>query len=264
MSDSVASAGAAVRVRCGATAPVAAIVLGSGLGGLVNHIEHQTRVRYGDLPGVPAPSVVGHEGALVHGLLRGREVVALAGRLHLYEGHSAETTVLPLRVAHAMGARVLILSNAAGGIRPDLSPGTLMLLRDHLNLMWRTPPGDGSCDVYDVELAERMRASASACTTPLAEGVYAGVLGPSYETPAEIRMLATLGADAVGMSTVPEALAARALGMRVVAVSCITNFASGVSADRLSHAEVLRVTERIAPRFERLVCRFVASLRPSG
>jgi purine-nucleoside phosphorylase len=262
MPRAVDTAGAAVRVRCGARAPAAAIVLGTGLGGLVNHIECQTRIAYSDLPGVPRPSVPGHEGSLVHGLLNGREIVALAGRLHLYEGHSAETTVLPLRIAHAMGARVLVLSNAAGGIRPDLSPGTLMLIRDHLNLMWRAP--SGGCDTYDTGLAASMRDAASATHTPLAEGVYAAVLGPSYETPAEIRMLATLGADAVGMSTVPEVAAARALGMRVVAISCITNFASGVSAERLSHADVLRATERTAPRFERLICRFVASLTPSG
>jgi purine-nucleoside phosphorylase len=256
--DSVASAGAAARVCCGATAPVAAIVLGSGLGGLVNHIEHPTRVSYSDLPGVPLPSVNGHVGSLVHGLLGGREVVVLAGRLHLYEGHSVETTVLPLRIAHAMGARVLVLSNAAGGIRPDLTPGTLMLIRDHLNLTWH---GESSgCDVYDAELADRMRATG----VPLAEGVYAAVLGPSYETRAEIRMLATLGADAVGMSTVTEALAARALGMRVVAVSCITNPAAGVSADRLSHADVLRVTERVAPRFERLITGFVRGFVARG
>jgi purine-nucleoside phosphorylase len=250
--DSVASAGAAARVCCGATAPVAAIVLGSGLGGLVNHIEHQTRVPYSDLPGVPPPSVSGHVGCLVHGLLGGREVVVLAGRLHLYEGHSAATTVLPIRIAHAMGARVLVLSNAAGGIRRDLTPGTLMLIRDHLDLTWRGR--SSGCDVYDAELADRMRATG----TPLAEGVYAAVLGPSYETRAEIRMLATLGADAVGMSTVPEALAARALGMRVVAVSCITNPAAGVSDEPLSHADVLRVTERIAPRFEGLISSFIA------
>jgi purine-nucleoside phosphorylase len=131
---------AAIRVCCGARSPAAAIVLGSGLGGLVEHIEHRTQVSFSDLPGLPHPTVTGHAGAFVHGLLNGREVVAIAGRLHLYEGVSVETAVLPVRIAYAMGARVLVLSNAAGGIRADLAPGTLMLVRDHLNFMWRTPP----------------------------------------------------------------------------------------------------------------------------
>jgi purine-nucleoside phosphorylase len=248
----------AIRVCCGARSPVAAIVLGSGLGGLVDHIEHPTRVAFNDLPGVPCPTVSGHAGAFVHGLLHGREVVAIAGRLHLYEGFSAETTVLPVRIAHAMGARVLVLSNAAGGIRPDLVPGTLMIVRDHLNFMWRAPAFDGraGCHAYDAGLGDLMRKVDPALT----EGVYAGVVGPSYETPAEIRMLARLGADAVGMSTVLEALTAQSLGMRVAAVSCITNPASGVSAARLSHTEVLRVGERVAHRFERLVSKFVSAL----
>jgi purine-nucleoside phosphorylase len=225
---------------------------------LVDHIDHQTRVPFSDLPGLPCPTVSGHAGSFVHGLLNGREVIAVAGRLHLYEGFSAATTALPVRILHGMGAKVLVLSNAAGGIRPDLTPGTLMLVRDHLNFMWQTPPLDGRpmCDAYDAELGALMHGA----DPGLAEGVYAGVVGPSYETPAEIRMLATLGADAVGMSTIPEVLVARSLGMRVVAVSCITNPASGVSSERLSHAEVLRVGERVAHRFERLVTRFVGAL----
>jgi purine-nucleoside phosphorylase len=259
LEDSLA---AAIQLCCGARSPVAAIVLGSGLGGLVEHIEHRTQVAFSDLPGLPHPTVTGHTGAFVHGLLNGREVVAIAGRLHLYEGIPVATAVLPVRVAYAMGARVLVLSNAAGGIRPDLTPGTLMLVRDHLNVMWRTPPVAsgpmrGMCDAYDAELGDRMRQ----LDTELAEGVYAAVLGPSYETPAEIRMLARLGADAVGMSTVPEVVVARSLGMRVVAVSAITNAASGVTPERLSHADVIRVGGRVAHRFQRLVSRFVGTLQ---
>jgi purine-nucleoside phosphorylase len=232
-------------------------VLGSGLGGLVDRIEHQTRVSFSDLPGLPCPTVSGHAGSFVHGLLNGREVIVIAGRLHLYEGFSAAATVLPVRIAHAMGARVLVLSNAAGGIRPDLTPGTLMLVRDHLNFMWRTPlEARPMCDAYDSALGALMHDTDG----ELADGVYAGVLGPSYETPAEIRMLASLGADAVGMSTIPEVLAARSLGMRVAAVSVITNPASGVSVARLSHADVLRVGAQVARRFERLVSRFVGAL----
>ena len=249
---------AAIRVCCGARSPAAAIVLGSGLGSLVEHIEHRTQVGFSDLPGLPHPTVTGHAGSFVHGLLNGREVVAIAGRLHLYEGVSVDTAVLPVRIAYAMGARVLVLSNAAGGIRRDLTPGTLMLVRDHLNLMGRTPASAARPigDAYDVELGDRLMQ----IDPGLAEGVYAAMLGPSYETPAEIRMLARFGADAVGMSTVPEVLAAGLLGMRVVAISCITNPASGVTADRLRHGDVMRVGERVAHRFQRLVSRFVGTL----
>jgi purine-nucleoside phosphorylase len=256
------SLAAAVRVCCGARSPAAAIVLGSGLGGLVDHVEHRTQISFKDLPGLPHPTVDGHAGSFVHGLLNGREVVVIAGRLHRYEGFSAATTALPVRIAHAMGARVLVLSNAAGGIRPDLTAGTLMLVRDHLNFMWQTPIDSGRplSDTYDVELGDRLLEIDPA----LAKGVYAGVLGPSYETPAEIRMLARLGADAVGMSTVPEALTGWSLGMRVVAVSCITNPASGVTSERLSHADVLRVGEQVGRRFQRTISRFVATLTRGG
>lgn len=268
--DSVSRAGAALRACCGATAPAAAIVLGSGLGGLASAIECATRVPYHDLPGVPVGRVPGHAGEVVHGMLEGHEVVALSGRVHLYEGHPAGDAVLPIRIARAMGARVLVLTNAAGGIRPDLRPGDFMLIRDHINVMWRNPltgPARAGetrfpdlSEIYDSGLAELMRAAAESAHITLKEGVYAAVLGPSYETPAEIRMLATLGADAVGMSTVPEVLVAASLGMPVVAVSVITNAASGVTDDRLSHADVLDVGRQAGPRFERLIRAFVARL----
>jgi purine-nucleoside phosphorylase len=260
--DSVARAAAALKTCCGAAAPVAAIVLGSGLGGLADSIENATRIPYGELLG-RGGTVEGHRGEFVYGILAGREVIVLSGRMHLYEGHPPGTAVLPVRIAQAIGARALVLSNAAGGIRKELKAGDFMLIRDHINLMWRNPligtrwRGDAP---YDAGLAAAMRGAAESVGVALAEGVYAAVLGPSYETPAEIRMLATLGADAVGMSTVPEALVAGALGMPVVAVSCITNAASGVTGEPLSHTDVLDVGRRVAVTFERLVRAFVGRL----
>ncbi len=259
----IAHAAAAFRTGCGTTAPALGIVLGSGLSGLAAHIEHPTRVRFADLPGLPMPLTPGHTGELVHGMLGPREVVVVAGRLHRYEGVAPDVATVPIRILAALGVRALVLSNAAGGIRPDLAPGTFMLITDHLNVMWGGPrlPAGRFGPVYDAALGDAMRDAASAAHIVLAEGVYAAVLGPSYETPAEIRMLARLGADAVGMSTAPEAELASALGMRVAAVSCITNRASGTSDQPLGHANVLAVTRDAAPRFERLLGKFAAGFQ---
>ena len=261
--DVAAGMAAAIGASCRTARPAVAIVLGSGLGGFAEHIEHATRLRFADVPGVPRASVPGHAGELIHGMLGGREIVALSGRVHLYEGHGAAVVGLPIRVVHALGARTLLLTNAAGAIRADLRPGDLMLIRDHLNLAWRNPligpvqPGEtrfpDMSAPYDEKLGDAFLTAAHTAGARVSEGVYAAMLGPSYETPAEVRMLAHLGADAVGMSTVPEVLVARALGMRVVAVSCITNAASGVTAARLSHSEVLAATTRATPVFERAV-----------
>ncbi|HSY83445.1 MAG TPA: purine-nucleoside phosphorylase [Gemmatimonadaceae bacterium] len=260
MTDVITRAAAAIRSCCDATAPTIGIVLGSGLGGLVSHIEHAKRVAFSELPGLPVPATPGHAGAFVYGMLCDREIVAVAGRLHLYEGVDPEAVGIPIRILAALGVRILVLSNAAGGIRPDLTPGTLMLLSDHLDLTGRPPLMGRSAPTYDVELAGAMRGAASAAGVMLSEGVYAAMLGPSYETAAEIRMLSTLGADAVGMSTVPEVIVAASLGMRVAAISCITNHATGTSAETLSHTEVLAVTSRVAPQFERVIRRFVARI----
>jgi purine-nucleoside phosphorylase len=256
----VTRAAAALRSCCDATSPSIGIVLGSGLGGLVDHIEHAKRIAFSELPGLPTPATPGHSGAFVYGLLCDREIVAVAGRSHLYEGVDPSAVGIPIQILAALGVRILVLSNAAGGIRPDLSPGSLMLLTDHLDLTGRPPPVGRSAPRYDAQLAALMRDAATAARVPLAEGVYAAMLGPSYETAAEIRMLTGLGADAVGMSTVPETIVATALGLRVTAISCITNHATGTSAETLSHSEVLAVTSRVAPRFERLIRRFVARL----
>ena len=188
----------------------------------------------------------------------------------MYEGHPAPLAGFPVRVLHALGAKVLFVSNAAGGIRRTFRAGDLMLIRDHLNLMFQNPligelePGDtrfpDMSAPYDVGLADMLREHARGLGIPLQEGVYGALLGPTYETPSEVRMLATLGADAVGMSTVPEVIVARAIGMRVAGISCVTNLASGISPHALSHAEVIETTTLVAERFESLVERFVSGL----
>jgi purine-nucleoside phosphorylase len=260
----------AVRERLGVTSPAAAIVLGSGLGGLADRLEGARRVPFTEVPGFPASTVAGHAGALLAGRLGGREVLLLAGRFHMYEGHPAALAGFPVRVVHALGARTLFVSNAAGGVRRTFQCGDLMLIRDHVNFLWRSPlagplqPGDvrfpDMSDPYDPALLALLRAVAAEQGIPVQEGVYLALLGPSYETPAEVRMIERLGADAVGMSTVPEVLVARALGMRVAGISCITNLACGISAVPLDHAEVLEVTTHVAERFQRLVEGWVARL----
>jgi purine-nucleoside phosphorylase len=250
--------------------PVAAIILGSGLGGLSADIVDARRIQFRDIPGFPAATVHGHAGQLISGTLAGRQVLALAGRFHLYEGHSARLAGFSVRVLHALGAHTLFVSNAAGGVNRTFVAGDLMSIADHINLMWRNPlegpleDGDerfpDMSAPYDVALRETLREVALAAGIPLREGVYAGLLGPSYETPAEVRMLERIGADAVGMSTVPEVIVARAIGMRVVGVSCITNLASGLSLTPLSHDEVIDTTTRVAKRFQALVTDFVAAI----
>jgi purine-nucleoside phosphorylase len=215
-----------VRQRLGPRKPVAALVLGSGLGFLSSKVANAVRIPYQEIPGFPVPSVEGHSGELVAGTLAGREVLVQSGRFHVYEGHSAATAALPVRVFAALGIDTLLLTNAAGGIRRTFAPGTLMLIADQVNLSGRHPlagpvlPGEerfpDMSEPYDAELCAKARRVAEEKGIRLEEGVYAGLLGPSYETPAEIRMLERLGADAVGMSTVPEVIVARA---RACAVS---------------------------------------------
>jgi purine-nucleoside phosphorylase len=268
--DAAARAAAAVRRPLGVDAPVAAIILGSGLGGLAGELEDVRRVPFAEVPGFPSATVAGHAGALLAGRLDGREVLALAGRFHLYEGHAAALAAFPVRVMHALGAPILVVSNAAGGVRRTFRAGDLMIIADHINLMWRNPlfgplePGDvrfpDMSDPYDRELRERLAAAGRAAGVALQEGVYAGLLGPAYETPSEVRMLERLGADAVGMSTVPETIVARAIGMRVAGVSCITNLACGLSMHPLSHEEVLETTRRVQGDFQAVVRGFVGAL----
>ncbi len=261
-----------VRQRVGADfqAPVCGIVLGSGLGGLAAQVTHATRIPFSRVPGFPNATVSGHAGQLIAGTLAGRPVVLMAGRFHMYEGHDAAMAAFPVRVLHALGAPVYVASNAAGGVRRTFLPGDLMVVADHLNLMFRNPlsgpPELGDerfpdmSAPYDHGLQALMHESGRAVGVALQVGVYCGLLGPTYETPAEVRMLERLGADAVGMSTVPEVVVARALGMRVVAVSCITNKAAGQSLQPLNHREVVEAGQAVAADFERLVVEFVRRL----
>jgi purine-nucleoside phosphorylase len=255
-------------------APRAVLVLGSGLGGVAHEIADAVRLPYGEIPGFPKPSVAGHAGALVAGILSGVEVVALSGRFHLYEGWGAASVAFPLRALAALGADHIILTNAAGAVRPGLAAGDLMLISDHINLLFRSPltgPTGAGEDrfpdmsaAYDPDLQGIALATAGEMRLSLVRGVYAAVLGPSYETPAEVRMLRRLGADAVGMSTVPEAIVARALGMRVLAISCITNSAAGLGIGKLSHEEVLQVGAATAERLAGFLRVLLPRIAPSN
>jgi purine-nucleoside phosphorylase len=261
-------AAAAIRKRAATQQPKVGIILGSGLGGLSKSISDAVRIPFSDIPGFPKATIEGHEGVVIVGSLGGREVVALSGRFHMYEGHPAALAAFPVRVFHALGALELFISNAAGGISPKLAVGDLMMISDHLNLMGANPlVGEAQegeirfpdmTDAYNPGLRWVLRTTAEKLGIPLREGIYAGLLGPSYETPSEVKMLRLLGADAVGMSTVPEVIMARALGMRVAGVSCITNAAAGVTGSALSHAEVLETTNRVSASFESLVTEFLA------
>jgi purine-nucleoside phosphorylase len=247
--------------------PQVGVVLGSGLGAWASHLEQAESLPYAGIPHMPTPSVAGHSGKLWLGQLGAVRVACLEGRVHAYEGHGVERVVFGVRLLAALGCRSVLLTNAAGGIRADLTPGTLMLLTDHLNLSGRNPlvgwspeghpPFIDLTHAYDAQLADAARAAARELGQNLAEGVYAGLLGPSYETPAEIRMLRTLGADAVGMSTVLEAIALRERGVRVGAVSCITNLAAGLSPAPLSHAEVQQTAADAKGRFASLLDAWV-------
>jgi purine-nucleoside phosphorylase len=246
------------------------LVLGSGLSGLAEGMEGAVSVPFEEVPGFPRVGVAGHAGRIVSGVLEGKRALVQAGRFHFYEGHSPEVVVAPLRLSAALGARVVILTNAAGGIRRDLEPGSLLLLDDHLNLMGRNPlvgpvrEGENRfpdmSSPFDPALQALAREVATDLRIPLSRGVYAGVLGPSYETPAEIRFLERAGADAVGMSTVPEAVTAAALGLRTLGFSLITNRAAGTGGGQLRHEEVLEVGREAGGRLERLIRGVVRGL----
>jgi len=260
----------AIRHRIGTEAPVVGLILGSGLAGLADRFENARRVEYGDIPGFPVPSVIGHPGVLVAGTLGGQPAVALAGRFHMYEGHDASLAAFPSRVLAALGADILFVSNASGGIRRTFRPGDLMVINDHLNLTGRNPlvgavePGDlrfpDMSEPYDAELRAALHRAGMRAGVPLVDGVYGWTLGPAYETPAEVRMFERVGLDAVGMSTVPEVIAARAAGMRVAGISCVTNLACGISAAPIDHDDVLAVTRAVAGRFESVVLEWLGEL----
>jgi purine-nucleoside phosphorylase len=251
--------------------PAIGVVLGSGLGAFADRVEGPASIAYEEIPHWPSAKVVGHAGRLVAGRVAGRDVVVLSGRAHFYEGYSLDTVVFGVRVLARLGVRTLVLTNAAGGINTAFQPGTLMVIDDHLNLIGSNPligPNDerlgprfpDMTETYSRRLRGLANAAAAGAELDLAHGIYAAVHGPSYETPAEIRALRTLGADAVGMSTVPEAIAARHMGVEVLGLSCITNPAAGVLPEPLRHDEVMEVAARASAAFIRLLEAIVGQL----
>jgi purine-nucleoside phosphorylase len=254
-----------------ALVPHLGMVLGSGLGKLADEITEAVEIPFETMPGWPAPTVPGHSGKLILGRLRDRPVACLRGRLHLYEGLHERLVVEPVLLLGRLGAPIVFLTNAAGGVDPSFGAGTLMVITDHLNLTGRNPlmgPNDDELgqrfpdmtSVWDVELRERLRAAGRAEDVDLAEGVYAGLTGPTYETPAEVGMLRALGAHAMGMSTVLEAVAAHWAGLRVCGISLVTNPGAGMSPTPLTHAEVVEVAEAVGPSLARVISTFTAGL----
>ncbi len=252
--------------------PAVALVLGSGLGAFADSIEDATVIPYGDIRGIPSSGVVGHKGNLVIGKAEGVLVVAMQGRNHLYEGHSPQDVVFGARLMFHLGANTMIVTNAAGGVDPSFNVGDLMLIEDHLNLTGQNcltghndpEIGERFVDMtraYDRDLGELATGTATEMGFSLQRGVYAGLLGPSYETPAEIHMLRTIGANAVGMSTVLEVIAARHMGVRCLGISCITNMAAGMGEGTLSHDEVKETATRVHDRFVNLLRGTLSKMR---
>lgn len=270
MNENILSAAKRIEQAAGGRLDMA-IVLGSGLGESTGFMEIESRLPYSEIPGFLKPTIAGHAGEMLLGHAAGLRVAAMRGRFHMYEGHDLSDVVLPVRSLICAGASTVMLTNAAGGVNEGFEPGDLMLISDHINMTGRNPligandPDlgvrfpDMTC-AYDAELRGIARKSAQQLGMTLREGVYAWLTGPSYETPAEIRMMRTMGADAVGMSTVPEVIAARHMGARVMGISCITNMAAGVTGKSLDHAEVTEVGRRAAGDFMRLVRQTIAGI----
>ncbi len=270
MTEGLAEAVEAIRART-PVEPVLGVVLGSGLGGFADAIDEPVEIPYEEIPGWPPSTAVGHAGKLVLGTFGGVPVAALKGRAHLYEGHAPAKVVFGIRVLGRLGLRTLVLTNACGAVNTSFVPGQLVLLSDHLNLQGMSPlvgaNDDGLgprfpdlSDAYDPELRTAAHEAAARLEIDLPEGVYAAWLGPAFETPAEIRMMRTLGADLVGMSTVPEVLAARHMGIRCLAISCVTNMAAGVLPEPIDHERVLEVGARSAGTLTALLRELVPSL----
>jgi purine-nucleoside phosphorylase len=251
--------------------PRIGLILGSGLGVLADEIEEPVKIPYNEIPDFPVSTVEGHAGQLVFGQLNGIEVVAMQGRFHYYEGYTFDKVTFPVRVMHEMGVGTLIVTNAAGGVNESFSPGDLMLISDHINNMGSNPligPNDSRMGprfpdmsaAYSKELRKLASGIAKNLNLNIQEGVYVGNTGPTYETPAEVRMLRTMGGDAVGMSTVPEVIVARHSGMEVLGISCISNMAAGILDQPLNHEEVIETTEKVKADFLRYVKAIVKEL----
>ncbi len=269
--DRVHAAASYIRTRLNHRVPTIGLILGSGLGAWADKLHDAIHLPYRDIPYFPSSQVVGHTGQLVIGDVGGQLCAAMQGRVHVYEGHSAATAAFPARVMIALGVKTLIITNAAGGLRPEWAPGTLMLIRDHIDLL-RDHPLRGHNDdrlgprfpdmtrAYAPELRELVKGVAKAQGLALEEGVYVAMPGPTYETPAEVRMLQILGADATGMSTVPEVIVANHMGAKVIGISCITNKAAGITGEPLSHDEVTATAAKVRGQFEKLLDGIIAAL----
>ena len=262
--NEVDAAASWLRERADGRAPEIAVVLGSGLGGFFDRLTDAFAVEYAGVPGWPATAVAGHAGRLGIGRLGGKTVAVLSGRAHLYEGHEMDRVVFATRVMARLGVRAIILTNAAGGINPAFGKGALMVIDDHINFLGRNPLTGANDDrfgvrfpdmteVYSARLRRMADEASAACGVAVQHGVYIAVPGPSYETPAEIRAFRTLGADAVGMSTVPEAIAARHMGLEVLGISCITNMAAGMLPETLNHEDVFEIANRVKGAFTALL-----------
>lgn len=251
--------------------PEIGLVLGSGLGVLADEVIDPIKIPYAEIPGFPVSTVEGHAGQLVFGTLEGKSVVVMQGRFHYYEGYSQQEITFPIKVMKSLGVQNLLLTNAAGGVNTGYKPGDLMIITDHINFSGQNPLVGKNIEqlgtrfpdmseVYSKSLAEKIRASAEILNIPLVNGVYAMMSGPSYETPSEIKMLRVLGADAVGMSTVPEAIVANYCGMKAAGISCITNMAAGILEQPLNHQEVMETAELVKVRFINLVKKFISEI----
>lgn len=276
MPDLYSSADSAARLILSRTPlrPRIGLVLGSGLGAFADSLTDAARIPYADIPSFPQSTAIGHAGRMVIGNAGSVPVAAMQGRVHLYEGYSAQQITFPIRVFHRMGVRAVILTNAAGGIDRGYSQGALVLIRDHINLQGTNPlvgPNDDRfgarfpdmTHAYEKEVRAIAREEAAKLKIELHEGIYAALLGPSYETPAEIEYLRRIGADLVGMSTVAEVIAARHMGMKVLAISCVTNMAAGIIDQPLSHAEVMETGERVRGVFEALLRAVLPRINPN-
>ncbi|KYC95189.1 purine-nucleoside phosphorylase [Heyndrickxia sporothermodurans] len=252
--------------------PKIGLILGSGLGVLADEIENPLKIQYKDIPNFPISTVEGHAGQLVFGKLSGKDVVAMQGRFHYYEGYSFDQVTFPVRVMKELGVEVLVVTNAAGGVNKDYEPGDLMIISDHINNMGSNPligPNDSRfgarfpdmSEAYNKELRSQAKEIANQLNIKIQEGVYVGNTGPTYETPAEVRMIRTLGGDAVGMSTVPEVIVARHAGLKVLGISCISNMASGILDQPLTHDEVIETTEKVRADFLTFVKEIVKNIQ---
>lgn len=255
----------------GKYSPKIALILGSGLGALADEIKDPVKIRYHEIPAFKQSSIDGHVGQLVIGKLQGKDVLIMQGRIHYYEGYSLREVTFPIKVMKKLGIEKLIITNAAGGVNENFEVGNLMIITDHINLMGSNPligKNDNNLgvrfpdmsEVYDKNLIQFTEKCAQKLKINLEKGVYAANIGPSYETPAEVKMLKIIGADAVGMSTVPEAIVANYCGIKVLGISCITNFAAGIKEEKLSHAEVIEAGNKVKEKFSALVKEIVKGL----